>query len=147
MKIKSKKTTSRTGSNDTEKLTVSDISERYQSDSTSSGETKGVERHDNVTDREELGLGETDGFDLSGEGTLSFADIQPGMFVNLRGKEGYVVDKGNHIMPDTESSHIQVWFTDSKNRDKFLHEGVVNRWLNRGTDLWVDWSDMTNSKE
>lgn len=113
--------------------TVAELNEQYQNDDTDDACSWSPEEDD-----EEIVAGE---WPLTGEGTLGYDDIQIGMRVIFRDKEGYVVDKGDHLR-DTDNEHIEVTFPKSNRRNKTLHENVVDRWLEKRKRLWVDWTGM-----
>lgn len=76
---------------------------------------------------------------------FTFDDIEEDMRVVLRGREGYVTDKGDHVLESSNREHIEIRLTNVTRQsvtNKRLHEDMVNRYLAKGT-LWVDWSGFS----
>jgi hypothetical protein len=77
----------------------------------------------------------------------SFEDIEPYTFVRYNGRPGWVLDKGNHLVPSIpHSSHIHIQFTDDPDRDhknetKEMHENVVDQYIEQGRRLFIDFED------
>lgn len=75
----------------------------------------------------------------------SFDDIEKYTYVRLRGDEGFVVDKGDHIMPTMDARHLQVEIYNDNSGSSYrekqnVHEKLVNKFLYENKNLWVDWT-------
>lgn len=74
----------------------------------------------------------------------TFDDIEPYTYVVLRGRPGWVLDKGDHVVDTVENAeHVYIEFADDNdNGDDSsirLHERFVNKYLKNRETLWVDW--------
>jgi len=76
--------------------------------------------------------------DLPDDMTFTFDDIQPYAYVSLSGDGGYVIDKGDHVVPPMDARHLLIEVSDD--REIKLHEKLVNKYLYEGKKLWVDWT-------
>lgn len=91
-----------------------------------------------TTDRDD----ETDTTDQ----VFTFDDLEKGMRVQYKGTVGYIREKGDHIIPESDSSHIKFGLVEQGRGPKKLHTNVVNRYLREGK-LWVDWTGFSRPKK
>lgn len=68
----------------------------------------------------------------------TFDDIPKYAYVVLNGDAGYVIDKGEHVMPTMDARHLVIEVSDSD--EKTVHEKLVNKYLYENKRLWVDWT-------
>lgn len=77
---------------------------------------------------------------------LTYDDIELYTRVRLDGKEGWVLDKGEHIVEEVKDGrHLYIEYIDDVDDDYCrLHENLVNKHLDLRERLWVDWDDRLN---
>jgi hypothetical protein len=77
----------------------------------------------------------------------TFDDIERYQYIVFRGDPGYVLEKGEHILPASSGSHLQIEiFGEREEGTKTipLHERIVKRYLNQREKLFVDWDDTVS---
>lgn len=85
------------------------------------------------------------------EQVLGYDDLEPYTRVKLDGREGWVLDKGPHVIGEVEEhEHIYIEFTTSeRGKDSFrrMHENLVDKYLRERKKLWVDWDNRLANLE
>lgn len=84
-------------------------------------------------------------YSLSSSGELdqlfTYDDVEPYTHVRLRGRPGWVLDKGAHVST-TAGEHLYIEYEDvpkySNKREAYLHRNLVNKHLRQRDTLWVD---------
>lgn len=72
---------------------------------------------------------------------FTYEDVKPYTYVRLRGRPGWVLDKGSHVS-SSEGEHLYIEYEDvpknSHKREAYLHKNLVNKHLRQKDTLWVD---------
>lgn len=83
---------------------------------------------------------------------FTFEDIEPYTRVEWRGRRGWVLDKGAHLLDGVDARHLLIEYDEDVDTDRSegrIHERVVNRSLHDGggspKELWVDWGNRLHN--
>lgn len=71
------------------------------------------------------------------EGVLTFDDVNLYTKCEYKGERGWIMDKGDHLIPEVDSRHLNIEF-EADIESAMVHERLVNRRLAEGRELWVD---------
>lgn len=79
--------------------------------------------------------------DVPDDQLYTYDDIEKYTYVIVNGVQGYVLDKGQHLVKAVDARHMLVerHNQDHKDDELRLHEKLVNRYLYEQDRLWVDW--------
>lgn len=76
---------------------------------------------------------------------FGYDDLELYTRVKLDGREGWILDKGPHVVGEVEEhEHVYIEYTNSKKgQDAFrrIHQNLVDEYLRKRKKLWVDWDD------
>lgn len=85
---------------------------------------------------------------MSNENVPTYDDIEPYTRVVIDGYNGWIIDKGEHIVESVEDGgHIYVEFVEEAGHDsgsRRMHENLVNHHLENREHLWVDFGNRLN---
>lgn len=71
---------------------------------------------------------------------FTFEDIEEYDYVRYKGQQGYVLDKGEHLVPDVDASHIHIQLDTGAAVN--VHEDLVTRRLaENSAELWCDFNN------
>lgn len=71
------------------------------------------------------------------DGLLTFEDVNLYTKCEYKGERGWIIDKGEHLIPEVDSRHLRIEF-EFDMEPAMVHERLVNRRLKEGRELWVD---------
>lgn len=76
-----------------------------------------------------------------GDPVMTFEDVEPYQFVVYRDCGGYILDKGDHVLPHVADEYVSIDFIDTGpagNSQTNLSKTLVNKYLRKKEKLFVD---------